>query len=210
MGLNGAGMTRDNHELGRFTAMAFLLCTTLRFCEGFASRCRNVTYRFLGVDLRKYCWLRNIEISRNWQDVILHGCALDRGVVLLCSGAARRSKIEIGEGTYINRYTILDAHQRIGIGREVMIGPHCFITDGNHGMDAGSSVKSQAMTTSPVEIEDGVWIGAHVTILPGVRIGRGAVIGAGSVVTHDIPVNAIAVGSPATVRRLRTPSYQAS
>lgn len=175
-----------------------------RLGQGLASRVRNLAYRCLGVDFRDYCWLRAIEISRNWSDITLHGCALDRGVVLLCSGEPRAGKIEIGHGTYINRYTILDAHRQIRIGRDVMIGPHSFITDGNHGMAAGASVKSQPMSAAPVVIEDEAWIGAHVTILPGVTIGRGAVIGAGSVVTHDIPAGAVAFGSPATVRRIRT------
>lgn len=170
---------------------------------GLASRARNIAYRLLGVDFRDYCWLRRIEIPRNWSDVTLHGCALDAGVVLLCSGAPRAGKIEIGYGTYINRYTMLDAHDRIGIGRDVMIGPHVYITDGAHGTAPGASVKAHPMTTAPVIIEDEAWLGAHVTVLAGVRIGRGAVIGAGSVVTKDIPANAVAYGTPAIVRRLR-------
>jgi acetyltransferase-like isoleucine patch superfamily enzyme len=174
-----------------------------RLGQGLASRSRNIVYRLLGVDFRDYCWLRAIEISRNWNDITLHGCALDRGVVLLCSGAPRHGKIEIGHGTYINRYTILDAHERIAIGRDVMIGPHCFITDGDHGTAPDASVKSQPMNAHPVVIEDEAWLGAHVTVLPGVCIGRGAVIGAGSVVTHDIPAGAVAFGTPATVRRQR-------
>jgi acetyltransferase-like isoleucine patch superfamily enzyme len=174
-----------------------------RLGQGLASRGRNVAYRLLGVDLRDYCWMRRIEIPRQWRDVRLHGCALDTGVVLLCSGAPRRGKIEIGYGTYVNRYTMLDAHEQITIGRDVMIGPHTYITDGNHGTEAHASVKSQPMTSRPVMIEDEAWIGAHVTILAGVRIGQGAVIGAGSVVTADIPPHVVAYGVPATVRRRR-------
>lgn len=170
---------------------------------GLASRARNVAYRLLGVDFRDYCWLRDVEISRNWSDITLHGCSLDRGVVLLCSGDPLPGKIEIGHGTYINRYTILDAHQQIRLGRNVMVGPHCFITDGNHGMAPGATIKSQCMTATPVIIEDEAWIGAHVTILPGVTIGQGAVVGAGSVVTRHIPPNTVAFGSPASVRRPR-------
>ena len=174
-----------------------------RLGRALASRGRNVAYRLLGVDLRDYCWMRRIEIPRQWHDVTLHGCALDTGVVLLCSGPARAGKIEIGHGTYVNRYTMLDAHERITIGRDVMIGPHSYITDGNHGIGAHASVKTQPMTSRPVQIEDEAWIGAHVTILAGVRIGHGAVIGAGSVVTSDIPPHAVAFGLPATVRRAR-------
>ncbi len=174
-----------------------------RLSLGLASRSRNLAYRWLGVDLRGYCWLRSIEIPRNWADVTLHGCALDRGVVLLCSGAPRPGKIEIGHGAYLNRCTMLDAHECIQIGRDVMIGPHCYVTDGEHGTAPGASVKSQPITARPVIIEDEAWLGAHVTVLSGVRIGRGAVIGAGSVVTRDVPAGTIAFGSPATARRQR-------
>ncbi len=174
-----------------------------RLALGTMSRLRNWGYRLLGVDCRAYCWLRSIEIPRNWRDVTLHGCALDRGVVLLCTGAPRPGKIEIGHGAYLNRYTMLDAHAGISIGRDVMIGPHCYLTDGRHGTAPGTSVKSQPMTAAPIVIEDEAWLGAHVTVLAGVRIGRGAVIGAGSVVTRDVSAGAIAFGSPATVRRQR-------
>jgi acetyltransferase-like isoleucine patch superfamily enzyme len=162
-----------------------------RFGQGSASRLRNLAYRLLGVDFRDYCWLRAVEIPRQWEDITLHGCSLDRGVVLLCSGAPRKNKIEVGHGAYVNRYTIIDAHEHIGI-------------DGEHGMRPDMSVKSQPMRSRPVIIEDEAWLGAHVVVLPGVRIGRGAVIGAGSVVTRDIPAGTVAHGSPARPRRSRS------
>ena len=84
-----------------------------------------------------------------------------------------------------------------------MIGPHCYITDGDHSTKLGLSVQAQPMRKAPVVLEDEVWIGSHVVILPGVRIGHGAVIGAGSVVTRSIPANAIACGVPARVMRMR-------
>ena len=176
-----------------------------RITTGLASRLRNLTYMLLGVNFQGYCWLRAVEIPRQWSDITLHGCALDRGVVLLCSGPARPGKIQLGEGCYVNRYTIIDAHECIRVGRDVMIGPHCYITDANHGVAAGSSIKSQPMSSNPVIIEDEAWLGANVTVLAGVHIGRGAVIGAGSVVCNDIPADCIAFGSPASVRRRRAP-----
>jgi len=171
-----------------------------RAAMGCASRLRNVVYRRLGVEMREYCWLRAIEIPRNWSDIVLEGCALDRGVTLLCSGDIKRGKLRIGHGCYINRNTIFDAHESIQVGRSVMIGPGCFITDGNHSMTRSQSIKSQPITSSPVSIQDEAWLGAHVVVLPGVTIGRGAVIGAGSVVTKDVPEFAIAYGVPAAVK----------
>lgn len=154
----------------------------------------------LGVELRGYSWIRRISIPRQWSDVAIEkNVGLDDGVVLLCSGELRRGKILIRSGTYINRYTMLDAHQRIEIGRDCMIGPHCYITDGDHGTKMGLPINKQPMKAVPVVIEDEVWLGAGVIVLKGVRIGQGAVVGAGSVVTKNIEPFTIAVGVPARV-----------
>ncbi len=151
-----------------------------------------------------YVWMRKISIPRQWSDVTLEpGVMLDDGVVLLCSGAPRSDKLIIRHGTYVNRHTIFTAHERIEVGRNCMIGPQCYLTDANHGSAMGTPVKDQPMQTKPVIIEDEVWLGAGVCVLPGVRLGRGCIIGAGAVVTGDIPAHAIAVGVPARVVRQR-------
>ena len=175
-----------------------------RLSMGAASRLRGVYYRALGVRMTGRVWLRRIEIARNWEDVLLEeGAALDFGVSIVTSGPPRAGKVTIGARTYVNRYTMLDGHQHLEIGRDCMIGPHCYITDGNHGTAPDLLVKLQPNQTAPVILEDGVWLGSHVVVLAGVRIGRGAVIGAGSVVTRDVPANAVAVGVPARVIRTR-------
>ncbi len=175
-----------------------------RICMGLASRGRNVYYRVLGVEMTGYVWLRRIEIARNWSDVHLEkGVSLDNGVVIVTGGALRRGKVTIRANTYVNRYTIFDGHESIEIGRRCMIGPHCYITDGDHSTLPGIPVQAQPMQKAPVVLEDEVWVGSHVVILPGVRIGHGAVIGAGSVVTRSVPANAIACGVPARVIRMR-------
>ena len=163
----------------------FLHHTALRL----ASRARNIYYRSLGVNIEGNGRLYRISIPRT----------LDVGVTLLCGGPPKHDKLRIGAGTYINRSTILDAFKELHIGRDVMIGPHCYFTDANHGTTAGFSVKSQPMCLAPVIVEDEAWIGAHVTVLPGVHIGKGAVIGAGAVVTRDVPAGAVAHGVPARV-----------
>lgn len=175
-----------------------------RLCLGAASRCRNLYYRALGVNIQGYAWLRGVSIARNWPDITLEdGVALDEGVVLITGGGPKPNKLVIGSRTYVNRYTIFDAHSQLEIGRRVMIGPHCYFTDADHGTAPGSSVQSQPMRIAPLIVEDEAWIGAHVTVLPGVRIGKGAVVGAGAVVTRDIPSMAVAVGVPARVIRSR-------
>jgi acetyltransferase-like isoleucine patch superfamily enzyme len=177
-----------------------LLGQGIRIGAALRSRFRNVWFKLLGVKLKGYVWMRRLSIPRQWSDVTIEsGVGLDDGVVLLCSGRERADKIVVRSGAYINRYTVLDAHQHIEIGRNCMIGPHCYLTDGDHGVQMGQPIPRQAMTVKPVVVEEEAWLGAGVIVLKGVRIGRGAVIGAGSVVTRDIDAFAIAVGVPARV-----------
>jgi carbonic anhydrase/acetyltransferase-like protein (isoleucine patch superfamily) len=186
---------------------AFVFQALDRGYQGCASRFRNAYFRLLGANLTGYVWMRGIEIPRNWGDITIEGgVSLDRGVTLLCSGTAQPNKLVIRSGTYVNRLTMFDAHQDLEIGTDCMIGPYCYFTDANHGMDAGTTIKNQSMKPEALHVEAGCWIGAHVTVLAGVCIGRGSVIGAGSVVTSDIPPNTIAVGLPARVIRLRSSS----
>lgn len=171
---------------------------SVRVGAGLASRTRNLWFRALGVRLSGYVWMRRISIPRQWRNVTLEkGVCLDDGVVLLCSGKEKADKLVIRYGTYINRFTIIDAHEQIEIGRNCMIGPHCYITDANHGLALEAAIQNQPMTISPVIIEDDVWLGAGVTVLAGVHVGCGAVIGAGAVVTKDVPAKAVFVGVPA-------------
>lgn len=184
--------------------MRLLLGFLYRLGMGSASRLRNLRYRALGVRIEGYAWLRQIEIARNWTDITLEDqVALDRGVVIVTGGPPKRDKVRIGRGTYVNRYTIFDGHSHLHIGKDVMIGPHCYLTDADHSMEPGASVKSQPMKQKPVDVEDEVWIGARATILPGVRLGRGSVVAAGAVVTRDVPPYGVAVGVPARVVKYR-------
>jgi acetyltransferase-like isoleucine patch superfamily enzyme len=177
-----------------------ILGLIVRFRNGIMSHCRNWCYRFLGVRIKGYVWLRKVSIPRQWYDITLEGSAsLDDGVTLVCSGPPRADKILVRSGTYINRRTILDAHEKVEIGRDCLIGPDCFITDTNHGTAAGKAPAKQSCSALPTVIEDEVWIGAHVVVLAGVRIGKGAVVGAGAVVTKSVSPYQIVAGVPARV-----------
>ena len=113
-------------------------------------------------------------------------------------------KISIGNGVSINRgCELYAAHLAMGgtitIGNNVALGPHVKVFAGGHDYNTTDLVD----TAGPVVIHDFVWIGGNSTILPGVQVGEGAVIGAGSVVTRDIPPYSIAVGNPARVIKSR-------
>ncbi|MEO1342464.1 MAG: acyltransferase [Cyanobacteria bacterium J06635_13] len=180
----------------------------LRLIAGLKSRWRNIYYRSMGVQLEGYVWLRKIEIARNYADIkIGANCALDRGVTLLCSGESLfQPKIEIGANTYINRNTIIDAIALIKIGRDCAIAPNCYITDHDHGLDSQLPPLHQPMIAEKTIIGDRVWIGANATILKGVQIGNDAVVGAGSVVTKDVPEKAIVAGVPTKVIKIKNNS----
>ena len=113
------------------------------------------------------------------------------------------AKIELGENCGIAAYTVLWGAGGIRIGADTLISTHCAIVSLTHDIEAAVHGKTFAATTvrKPVSIGCNVWLGAHVTVMPGVSIGDGAVIGAGSVVTRDIPPGVVAVGSPARVTR---------
>ncbi len=112
--------------------------------------------------------MRRISIPRNWSDITIEPARRSTTACAWWSAdPPRPDKLAIGVGTYVNRYTILDAHERLHIGRDVMIGPHCYVTDADHGTDAGAAVQAQPMRHRPVVIEDEAWLGAHVAVLPG-------------------------------------------
>lgn len=101
--------------------------------------------------------------------------------------------------------TILDIRE-VTIGDNVMIGPNTLISTVNHPLDPVGRRKHLGIA-KPVTIGDDVWIGGNATILPGVTIGNNVVVGAGAVVTRDIPDNSLALGVPArVVKRLPTSS----
>ena len=95
--------------------------------------------------------------------------------------------------------TLLDSNI-ITIGDRTLIGPGCHIICTNHAIDADERLRGE-FNNQPITIGERVWIGGNVTILPGVTIGDEAVIGAGSVVTKDIPSGVVAVGNPCRVLR---------
>lgn len=113
-------------------------------------------------------------------------------------------EIIIGDGTLIRDYSHITAIQSIRIGNGVLTGPNILITDNAHGASMAELLDTPPRlrplySKGPVVIEDNVWIGEKSSIMPGVHIGRGAIIAANSVVTHDIPPYCVVAGIPAKV-----------
>jgi len=108
--------------------------------------------------------------------------------------------IHIGDHVYLNVLcTILDCNE-VRIGHHVMIGPAVQIYTAAHLLQAEARIQGWEVA-KPVVIEDNVWIGGGAILLPGVTIGRNAVVGAGAVVSRDVPANTVVAGNPARVIR---------
>ena len=137
--------------------------------------------------------------------LILSRCGKD---VNIERGAVFAHTVEIGDHSGIGLRASLQGKSIIG--SNVMMGPECMIFARNHAFSRTDiPMREQGFEPEkPVVIEDDVWIGARVTILPGVKVGTGAVLGAGAVVTKDVPPYAIVGGNPAKVLKYRKEEAQ--
>ena len=120
-------------------------------------------------------------------EIVVESCSFEAGVRL---EVYRGATLTIGKGVYLNRNVHIVTASAVTIGRGVKVGWDTVIMDTDLHGHSGRSAE-----TKPVVIEDDVWIGCRVLILKGVHIGRGAIIGAGALVTKDVPPLAV-VGSP--------------
>lgn len=108
--------------------------------------------------------------------------------------------IEIGENFYSNHNCVILDGAKVTFGANVFIAPNCTFSTAGHPLDVEQ--RNQGLEYAyPITVGDNVWIGASVTVLPGVTIGSNTVIGAGSVVNKDIPSGVVAVGTPCRVLR---------
>jgi maltose O-acetyltransferase len=134
----------------------------------------------------------------------LAGVAIDPSTVVWAPFEIRpigcAPHIKIGKRTFVNSGARLACRgpARIEIGDNVMIGPRCLFETMNHNL-VHAADGSRGEEAESIFVEDFCWIGARVTILPGVRIGKGSVVAAGAVVTEDVPPYVVAGGVPARI-----------
>lgn len=152
--------------------------------------------------IRSPYYIRGRQFSR-----IGKGFTSGVGLRLDCFPINQQICLEIGKNVQFNDYVHIGAIDSIKIGNNVLIASKVFITDHNHGYYGFQNIHSNPLITpqnrelssSKVIIEDDVWIGEFVSILPGVTISKGSIIGAMSLVNKDVPPYSIAVGVPAKV-----------
>jgi maltose O-acetyltransferase len=174
-----------------------------KMLAGETYNCLDPELEAIRVQTRKLLWRFNSCADASERQIIL---------AELLGGIGKDSMIEppfhcsygrniyIGEHVFLNfSCAILDCNE-VHIGRHVMIGPTVQIYTAAHDLKAELRIQGWEVA-KPVVIEDNVWLGGGAIILPGVRVGRNAVVGAGAVVTRDVPADTIVAGNPARVIR---------
>jgi len=116
----------------------------------------------------------------------------------ITSEPGKQPRLRIGAHAFIGMGTFVQVFDAVSIGRYALIGPYCYIVSANHQFDRRDApIQQQGFATAPVTIGEDAWLGTHVVVMPGVSIGKGAIIGAGSVVTRNVPEYEIWAGVPA-------------
>lgn len=113
--------------------------------------------------------------------------------------------LSVGESCFLNRQVFIDSLARVTIGDNVAIGFGCKLITSTHRL-GGPSRRCGSLDSHQITVENGVWIGANVAVLPGVTIGRGSVVAAGSTVVDSVPPGYLVGGSPARLIRDLGPS----
>jgi acetyltransferase-like isoleucine patch superfamily enzyme len=109
------------------------------------------------------------------------------------------ANVTIGDHCGINHGVFILGHERIEIGSHVVLSARVMLIDTGLEVAGFANTEFPAHTSGPIRIEDGAWIGAGAIVLPGVTIGKKSVVGAGSIVTRDVPPYSVVVGNPARV-----------
>ena len=141
------------------------------------------------------------------------GIRIDDGTVVHESAliGANNGQVTIGKHSWIGPFCLIYGNGDVSIGDNVLIAAHTSINTVSHHYErCDIPINDQGIYCDPVNIEDDVWIGMNAVILQGVTIGRGAIVGAGAVVTRDVPPWSVVMGVPARVvsRRSNAPSHE--
>lgn len=154
---------------------------------------------FIGDEVRI---ARHTVIRANSENSLLIGDG--SSVLEYCLLTSNEGSITIGKRSWLGAGTYVYGNGHVTIGDDVLIAAKCVINTVSHNFDdLFTPINLQGINVAPVIIENNVWIGLGVSILQGVRIGEGTIVGAGSLVTKDLPPYTIAFGTPARVSSCR-------
>ena len=155
-----------------------------------------------GAKIGQGTWLPRVQVPWPHQLSIGQQCIVEAGVYFKYDGFWKPGpSIHIGDRVFIGRNTEFNIGTGITISNDCLIASGCTFVDSDHGTEPDCPMNAQPLKGAHIVLEENVWIGAQCMVLKGVRLGRGAVIGAGSVVTKSVPAGEIWAGIPA--RRLK-------
>jgi acetyltransferase-like isoleucine patch superfamily enzyme len=133
------------------------------------------------------------------------GVSIGRGTQIASGSQVLGRSLRLGKGCYVARDCYFDCTGEITIGDRVTVGHGVTFVTAEHRIGPSRCRGGAGVVGRDIKVMDGAWLGANVTLLPGVTIGRGAVVGAGSVVTRDVAPNDLAAGVPAKAIRQLAP-----
>jgi acetyltransferase-like isoleucine patch superfamily enzyme len=146
---------------------------------------------------------RNVEIRVHGNSSVIIGqkSRIDRGVRIL---ATNNSTISLKDGVRVGLYSILNGSDSITIGKHCLISGYVYIQTSMHNFkDKTTKVQNQGFSYAPIVLEDDTWLGTHVVIMPGIKIGAGGVVGSNAVVTKNVEAYQVVAGIPAKVIKER-------
>ncbi len=159
-----------------------------------------------GLRVGKGTVLPSCNITWPHQVSLGNDCRLEPNIFFKFDGPWKPGpSIVIGNDVFIGRGCEFNIRENIHIGNNCLISSETKFIDHNHGTEIGKPMNRQACPGTPIVLEEDVWIGVNTVILKGVRISKGAVVGAGAVVTSSIPSNEIWCGVPAKKIGARKP-----
>jgi acetyltransferase-like isoleucine patch superfamily enzyme len=188
----------------------------LRFCA--RNRMLRPNYALLGL---RYLWRRSLtSAGRRWRTdgPVFFGSGLELQIaprgriefgrfVWLGHGTKIRcheGEVVIGAKTVLGQECTISAYRRVRIGEQCVIADRAMFIDFDHGVvEVERPIRQQGIYTREVEVGSNVWIGYGACILRGVRVGDNSIVGTNSVVTKDVPANAVVAGVPARIVRMR-------
>jgi acetyltransferase-like isoleucine patch superfamily enzyme len=170
---------------------------------------RKVCLVLRGAKIGRGTWLPAVQVPWPHQLSLGKQCIIETGVFFKYDGFWKPGpSIQIGDRVFIGRNTEFNISTGIIIADDCLIASGCTFVDADHGTDPALPMNVQPLSVATIVLEANVWLGAQCVVLKGVHLGRGAVIGAGSVVTKSVPAGEVWAGTPA--RRLKQQSSKST
>ena len=165
---------------------------------------RKMYWGFQGMQIGRGSKFSTLEVTWPHKVALGENCSLEHDIYLNAAGPYSEGvSIQLGAGCFVGKGCEFNISHRLTVGENTLIAAGSRFIDHNHGIAAGAPIKQQPETSAPITVGPDVWIGANSLILQGVTIGEGAVIAAGSVVTHSVQAFTVVAGCPARPLRDR-------